>query len=101
MKAVVERPRFSPFLEVVKTYQVYLIENPSGRHYIGLSEDVGKRLADHNAGVSKWTAKHGPWHLVWTSKVMNLSDARHLENALKRQKGGDGLARLLEAYKGS
>ena len=73
-----------------KAYQVYVIQNPAGRFYIGLSEDVTKRLADHNAGVSNWTRLRGPWKLVWTSEPMSLSAARKLENFLKRQKGGNG-----------
>jgi predicted GIY-YIG superfamily endonuclease len=76
-------------------YQVYLITNPDGRRYIGLSENVSLRLAQHNSGLSKWTAKYSPWSLTWTSISMSLGDARKLENLLKRQKGGVGLAPLL------
>lgn len=39
-------------------YCVSIVRNNSkGRTYIGLSEDVVKRVVDHNDGVSKWT-KH-------------------------------------------
>ena len=82
-------------------YRVYLIKNEQGRRYIGLSADVASRLAQHNAGESKWTAKHGPWTLAWTSRLMGLSDARKLENLLKRQKGGAGLDTLLAEYQGA
>jgi len=76
------------------TYRVYVLENPAGRHYIGLSEDVVARLAQHNAGESKWTAKYRPWKLVWQSEVLDLSAARKLENLLKRQKAGTGFYRI-------
>jgi len=75
-------------------YQVYVIQNALDRHYIGLSECVETRLEQHNAGESKWTAGKGPWHLVWTSDEMSLSEARKLENLLKRQKGGQGFYRI-------
>jgi len=42
-------------------YQVYVLQNPEGKHYIGLSADVAARLDQHNSGVSKWTAKYRPW----------------------------------------
>jgi len=71
-------------------YRVYVIENSECRRYIGLSEDVEHRLEDHNSGISKWTRYRGPWTLIWTSEAMSLSDARKLENKLKRQKGGSG-----------
>jgi putative endonuclease len=75
-------------------YQVYVLRNLHGRHYIGLTENVVRRLYQHNAGESQWTAKHGPWELVWQSPAMDLSEARKLENLLKRQKGGDAFYRL-------
>ena len=77
------------------SYRVYLLANPTGRRYFGLSDDVGRRLLEHNAGVSQWTAKFRPWSLVWTSHPLDLSAARRLENLLKRQKGGAGLEPLL------
>ena len=75
-------------------YQVYVIENEAGRKYIGLSENVDKRLNDHNTGISKWTKTRGPWHLIWRSSPMDLSAALKLEKELKRQKGGIGLYKL-------
>jgi len=75
-------------------YQVYVLQNPAGRFYIGLSEDVPKRVRQHNEGVSQWTRSRGPWTLVWNSPSMSLSQARKLENLLKRQKGGSGFFKL-------
>ena len=78
-----------------------MIRNVKNRKYIGLSEDIDNRLLDHNSGKSKFTSKHGPWVMDWFSYPMNLSDARKLENVLKKQKGGNGLKPLLEQYSGS
>ena len=75
-------------------YRVYLLSNPAGRHYIGLSEDVELRLNQHNSGVSQWTRNRGPWRLLWQSDEFSLAEARRLESLLKRQKGGAGLYRL-------
>jgi putative endonuclease len=60
-------------------YRVYIIKNPAGKFYIGLSENVSERLAQHNAGTSKWTKGKGPWHLVWTSAAISLGEASRLE----------------------
>lgn len=76
------------------TYQVYVLQNPTGRFYIGVSENVARRLVQHNAGESKWTKKFRPWTLVWQSAELSLSAARKLENHLKRQKGGRGFFQL-------
>jgi predicted GIY-YIG superfamily endonuclease len=44
---------------------VHIVRNSEGRMYIGLSEDVAKRVADHNSGVSTWTEHRGPRELIW------------------------------------
>jgi putative endonuclease len=75
-------------------YQVYVLQNKSGRRYIGISVNPQARLLGHNAGISRWTNGRGPWTIVWTSKPLSLSDARKFENKLKRQKGGSGLKTL-------
>ena len=71
-------------------YQVYVLQNSEGRFYVGLTENIQTRLAQHNAGESKWTAKYRPWSVVWKSEDMTLYEARKFENLLKRQKGGLG-----------
>ena len=76
-------------------YRVYVVQNRAGKFYIGLSDDVERRIEQHNTGVSKWTRGKGPWTLIWQSGDMNLSDARKLELSLKRQKGGDGFYRII------
>jgi putative endonuclease len=79
-------------------YQVYILTNAAGRSYIGVSENVETRLVQHNNGLSQWTRGRGPWVLDWTSKPMSLGEARKLENLLKRQKGGAGVAKLKAVY---
>jgi predicted GIY-YIG superfamily endonuclease len=61
------------------SYTVYVIENEEGRFYIGLSDNVARRLHDHNSGVSTWTRYRGPRKLRWTGEAMSLSDGRKLE----------------------
>jgi len=78
----------------MNSYRVYVLRNPKGRFYIGVSEDVDRRVEDHNCGKSRWTKDRGPWALVWQSQKLSLGDARKLENLLKRQKGGSGYYRI-------
>jgi putative endonuclease len=75
---------------MIEAYFVYVLRNPAMKHYIGLTAHVAKRLEQHNAGISKWTGRHGPWKLVWQQGPMRLTEARKLENWLKHQKGGIG-----------
>ena len=77
------------------TYRVYVIQNREEQFYVGLSEDVARRVEQHNTGQSRWTKGRGPWTIVWQSDKLSLSEARKLENRLKRQKGGHGLFHLV------
>jgi putative endonuclease len=76
-------------------YRVYVLQNGAGKYYIGLTDEVSRRLSEHNSGVSRWTRARGPWTLVWTSEFLSLSDARKLENKLKRQGRGSGFYSII------
>jgi putative endonuclease len=76
------------------TYRIYVIQNREGKFYIGLSDDVARRVEQHNAGQSRWTKRRGSWTIVWQSSELSLSEARKLEKRLKRQKGGHGMFHL-------
>jgi putative endonuclease len=79
-----------------KTYFLYLIWSDSSRRfYIGISDDPTRRLQQHNAGISKWTAKFGPWRLVHSERFANYRGARKREIELKKQKGGEGFYELV------
>src|SRR6056297_1759840 len=75
-----------------KPYYCYVLwSEDASKFYIGITEDVRKRLDDHNSGISKWTKRHaGSWVLVWQQRFESLGEARKLENRLKRQKTGRG-----------
>ena len=71
-------------------YRVYVLQNNEDKFYIGLSEDIARRLEQHNSGKSEWTKGRGPWMIVWQSEGLSLGNARRLENRLKRQGRGKG-----------
>ena len=73
-----------------RRFVVYVVQNSKNKLYIGMSEDVLRRVDQHNLGKSTWTKSRGPWRLVWQSSKLSYSQARKLENRLKKQKGGDG-----------
>ena len=75
-------------------YRVYVLQNLEKKFYIGLTDDIPRRVDQHNSGASRWTKGKGPWVLRWQSDELSLSDARRLENALKRQKGGTAFYKM-------
>ena len=66
-------------------FYVYLIKSISNpeQKYIGKTDDLKKRLTQHNAGYSIHTAKYKPWELVnyfaFSSKDAALEFERYLK----------------------
>ena len=83
------------------TYRVYILQNCEGGFYVGLSDDVAHRVEQHNTGHSRWTKGRGPWTVVWQSEELSLTDARKLENRLKRQGRGKGFYAITGLHRGS
>ena len=70
---------------------VYLLRSQSSpkQRYVGLTNDLKKRLADHNAGRSGHTSKYAPWELV---VAVYFSDRRKAEQFELYPKQGSGHA---------
>ncbi len=67
---------------------VYIIENPKGRFYIGSSDDVDRRVLEHNdtKGSVTFTHENGPWTLVWREVHASPSSAVARERQIKSMK---------------
>jgi putative endonuclease len=70
-------------------YYVYLMRsvNFPTRTYIGFMADLRQRVATHNAGGSKHTAKYLPWELVSYHAFSDERRAREFEYYLKTGSG--------------
>lgn len=70
-------------------HYVYLIRSTSFplKTYIGLTEDLRKRISTHNAGGPKHTAKFTPWELVSYHAFVDERRAREFEHYLKTGSG--------------
>ncbi len=70
-------------------YYVYILRSvPRGTLYVGTTQDVDKRLRDHNAGRSKSTRPHRPFELVHVEQFPSLGEARRREWQLKCSPAG-------------
>ncbi len=68
-------------------FYVYVLRSDaSGRHYIGSTKDVSRRVAQHNTGMMRSTRGQRPWHLVYTEAFESLAEARGREMQLKSWK---------------
>lgn len=70
-------------------YYVYILRSKDRRDqtYVGLTGDLRKRLADHNAGKSIHTNKFKPWAVAAYVALANREAAERLEVYLKSGSG--------------
>ena len=64
---------------------VYIAQARTGRYYVGISNNVQKRIHDHNTGHgSQFAKEQGPFILVYVSSPMSSkSEARKREIQIK------------------
>jgi len=70
-------------------FWVYILQNPTGRFYIGHTNNLGNRVASHNRTDkirNKFTRKNGPWNLVWSEEHPDRSSAMRREREIKNWK---------------
>ena len=71
-------------------FYVYVIESlKSGRLYTGFSDNIERRLIEHNSGKTKSTKNRGPWVLMGFIQKNTRSEAIKLEKKLKSFKRKD------------
>jgi len=69
-------------------YYVYVIKSAEGRYYIGSTQDVEKRLKQHNAPANRgWTNRFTGWVEVYREECETRLEARRRERELKKSRG--------------
>jgi putative endonuclease len=76
-------------------FYIYIIHSSHRqRYYVGSTEDVEKRLQQHNAGKSASTRAGIPWELIRTESFATRSEAVLRERQIKARGIGRYLADL-------
>ncbi len=67
---------------------VYILSSVEGDHYyVGITEDLRKRLAAHNSGAVPHTSKYKPWRLKTYVAFSDEGQAFKFEKYLKSPSG--------------
>jgi putative endonuclease len=81
---------------MVKVWVYILQSDTSGRFYCGQTNDLGRRIKQHNDPSHRETRTtkrfEGPWSLVWSQECPNRSEGMRLERAIKKR----GISRFLQ-----
>ena len=65
---------------------VYVLRNPQGRLYVGFTQDLKRRVGQHQENEGGWTRGKGLWELVYHEAFIDRSEALRRERNLKRGK---------------
>jgi putative endonuclease len=80
-------------------YYVYLLlGEKDGKFYTGSTDDLKRRIAEHEAGYVKSTVRRQPLKLIYYEACLNESDARVRERYLKSGTGKKYLRNRLKSY---
>jgi len=65
-------------------HYVYVIKGERNKHiYVGNTNDLERRIAEHNRGSIYSTKKYGPFKLVYYEAYLDKTDALNREHKLK------------------
>ena len=82
-------------------WYVYVLQSGvDGSFYKGSTNDLHRRLKEHNNGEEKYTARLRPWKLRWYTTKANNGEAKRLERKLKNITGRDKLEKFFRKYGG-
>lgn len=80
-------------------FHVYVLRSvKDGNIYIGYTNDLRKRIVQHNHGQSFSTAPRRPFKIIYYEAYLNQKDAENREWWLKSGWGRNYLKRILANY---
>ena len=80
-------------------FYTYLLKSKKyGKFYTGSTNDLRKRLKQHNDGKSNYTKKYIPYELIYYEACINELDARSREKYLKTGMGKRYLKNRLSRF---
>ena len=72
-------------------FYVYILKNAQAKNYVGHTNNIERRIIEHNSGLSPYTKNRGPWVLVYSEAFESRGEAMKRERFLKSGKGREFL----------
>ena len=78
-------------------FTVYILQSLiTGRYYVGHTDDLSRRIEEHNTGQAKYTRRGKPWRVVYTEKYQSRTMAMKREREIKGKKSRKYIQELIE-----
>ena len=80
-----------------KMFFVYVIKSLSHKNrYVGSTDNIDKRIREHNLGKCRYTKGRIPWSLIFSETYSTRNEAMKRERFLKSGKGREWLNKKFE-----
>ena len=80
----------------MKNVVYLLLSHKDNRTYIGSTDNIERRVAEHNSGKNTSTKNRRPLKLIYIEEFDTLIDARNRERYLKTRRGRKDLKIIFE-----
>lgn len=78
-------------------YYVYIIKSKIKKYkYKGLTDNIDRRLNEHNLGRNKTTSPYKPFQLIFTKAFSTREEARRYEQYLKTSEGREFIDKYID-----
>ncbi|KKP68625.1 MAG: hypothetical protein UR66_C0004G0025 [Candidatus Moranbacteria bacterium GW2011_GWE1_35_17] len=84
--------------KIVFYYVYILLSLKDGNFYIGFTEDLKRRVSEHNSGKTFSTKCRKPFEIIFYEAYRNKYDALRREKYFKTTKGKTTLRSMLREY---
>ncbi|KKW16871.1 MAG: Excinuclease ABC C subunit domain protein [Parcubacteria group bacterium GW2011_GWA1_50_14] len=74
---------------------VYILEDTTGRFYIGSTQDIKKRMREHRGGHTQTTRNMKEPQMIFFQEYSSLEIARTIERKLKMLKRKDYIEKIV------
>ncbi|MFA5867384.1 MAG: GIY-YIG nuclease family protein [Actinomycetota bacterium] len=81
------------------SHYVYVLKSrKNGKHYVGETADLARRLKEHRLETTKSLRGHGPFDIVFFETYQNRKDARKRETYFKTGQGRRLRGELIDKF---
>ena len=83
-------------------YYAYIIKSRKNhRFYIGSTQDIKKRIRQHQQGQTKILKNQGSFDIILLEQFATRAEAFQRERQIKSYKGGNAFKKLISKYTGT
>lgn len=75
---------------------VYILKDQGGRFYVGSTNDLERRLSQHQSGHTQTTRNMDKPELVLAQEFVSIDAARKIEMKLKKLKRKDYIEKMIQ-----